>query len=146
MHGIQVLLFLLIGSLLAPIVHALGERDATAAIDAFLKAQRLEGGDASPGQHLIADLDGDGRSDIVLQWDLLGPTWSLPKLTVLIAQGGRYRALTTDLTGQIQKIAVKGSIIQIDTLTLGPKDARCCPTRHVRVNDRWADGRLRLAR
>ena len=30
-----------------------------------------------------------------------------------------------DLAGQIEKLSVNGGVIRLDTLTLGPKDARC---------------------
>jgi hypothetical protein len=76
----------------------------------------------------------------------MGPTWSLPKLSVFIDQGRNYRTLTTDLTGQIEKIAVSGPTIQIDTLTQGPKDARCCPSVKKRVSYRWANDKLSQAR
>lgn len=144
MRGIHLSL-LLIGSLLAGAAHALDERGAQAVIDKFLRAQKLDGASAEPGQHVIADLNGDGKPDLVLQWTVMGPTWWLPKLSVFIDQGRNYRTLTTDLTGQIEKLSVNGSTIQLDTLTLGPKDPRCCPTKKTRVRYRWANDKLALA-
>lgn len=133
----------LIGSaLLAPVAHALDERGAMAVIEKFLAAQKLDGASASPGPHVVTDLNGDGKPDIVLQWDVMGPTWSLPKLSVFIDQGRTYRTLTTDLTGQIEKLSVNGAVIRLDTLTLGPKDARCCPTLKKQVRYRWANDKL----
>jgi len=135
-------LFVICAALATDRVHALDERGAQAVIDKFLKAQKLDEGDASPGRHVIADLDGDGRQDLVLQWDVMGPTTSWPKLTVFVDQGRSYRVLTTDLSGQIEKISVSGSTIRIDALTLGPKDARCCPTRRTQTIYRWTNGKL----
>lgn len=133
----------LIGSaLLSPAAHALDERGAMAVIEKFLAAQKLDGASASPGPHVVTDLNGDGKPDIVLQWDVMGPTWSLPKLSVFIDQGRTYRTLTTDLTGQIEKLSVNGGVIRLDTLTLGPKDARCCPTLKKQVRYRWANDKL----
>jgi hypothetical protein len=133
----------LIGSaLLAPVAHALDERGAMAVIEKFLAAQKLDGASASPGPHVVTDLNGDGKPDIVLQWDVMGPTWSLPKMSVFIDQGRTYRTLTTDLTGQIEKLSVNGAVIRLDTLTLGPKDARCCPTLKKQVRYRWANDKL----
>jgi LppP/LprE lipoprotein len=134
---------ILIGSaLLAPAARALDERGAMAVIEKFLAAQKFEDASASPGQHVIADLNGDGKPDIVLQWDEMGATWSRPKLSVFIDQGRNYRTLTTDLTGQIEKLSVSGPVIRLDTLTLGPKDARCCPSVKKQVRYRWANNKL----
>ena len=134
---------LLIGAALAAgPARALDERGAQAVIDKFVKAQKLDEGDPSPGRHVIADLDGDGRQDLVLQWDVLGANTSWPKLTVFIDQGRSWRVLTTDLSGQIENITVSGSTIRVDALMPGPKDPRCCPTRKTRTSYRWANGRL----
>lgn len=139
--------FGLIGSvLLAPAAHALDERGAMAVIEKFLAAQKLDGASASPSQHVVTDLNGDGRQDIVLYWDVMGPTWSLPKLSVFIDQGRNYRTLTTDLTGQIEKLSVNGPVIRLDTLTMGAKDARCCPSVKKQVRYRWTNDRLGLDR
>lgn len=125
---------------------ALDERGAKAVIEKFLAAQKLDEGSASPGLHAIADIDGDGRDDLVLQWDIMGGTWSRPMLSVFLDQGRTYRTLTTDLTGQIDKLAVQGSSIVLDSKVLGPKDARCCPSVKKRVVYRWVGGKLTLAR
>ncbi|MFT3956683.1 MAG: hypothetical protein QM722_20550 [Piscinibacter sp.] len=146
MRSLGPILVLIVSALLAPAAHALDERGAMAVIEKFLAAQKLDGASASPGQHVITDLNGDGKPDIVLQWDVMGPTWSLPKLSVLIDQGRNYRTLTTDLTGQIEKVSVSGAVIRLDTLTLGPKDARCCPTLKKQVRYRWANDKLGLER
>lgn len=134
---------LLIGvALAAGPARALDERGAQVLIDKFVKTQKLDEGEPSPGRHVIADLDGDGRQDLVLQWDVMGPTSSWPKLTVFIDQGRSWRVLTTDLSGQIEDVAVSGSTIRVDALMPGPKDPRCCPTRKTRTSYRWANGRL----
>lgn len=121
---------------------ALDDKGAKLVIDKFLGSQKLEGASASANQHVIADLDGDGKPDIVLYWDVMGPTYSMPKLTLFLDQGRNYRTLTTDLAGQIEKLSVKGPLIMLDTLTLGPKDPRCCPTVKKQVRYRWAGGKL----
>lgn len=142
MRSVSPVLVLIGSALLAPAAHALDERGAMAVIEKFLAAQKLDGASASPGKHVITDLNADGKPDIVLQWDVMGPTWSLPKLSVFIDQGRNYRTLTTDLTGQIEKLSVSGPVIRLDTLTLGPKDARCCPTLKKQVRYRWANDKL----
>lgn len=131
---------------LHPAALALDERGAKAVIDKFIAAQKLDEGSASPGQHAVADIDGDGRDDLVLQWDILGPTWSRPMMSIFLDQGRSYRTLTTDLTGQIDKLAVQGTAIVLDTKVLGPKDARCCPSVKKRVVYRWVGGKLTLGK
>lgn len=125
-----------------PAAHALDDNGAKAVIDKFLKSQKVEDGQPSAGQHVIADVNGDGRPDIVLQWTILGPTWWLPRLSVFIDQGRNYRTITTDLAGQIEKVSVRGSSILIDTLALGPKDARCCPSVKKRLTYQWTGQKL----
>ncbi len=129
---------------LAPAAHALDDSGAKLVIAKFLASQKSEQGTASAGQHVISDLDGDGKPDIVLLWDVLGPTSSWPKLTVFLDQGRTYRALTTDLTGQIEKLTVKGPSIVVNTLMPGPNDARCCPTIKKQLRFRWTGGKLTL--
>jgi len=123
-------------------VHALDDRGARLVIDKFLATQKLDDASASAGQHVITDLDGDGKPDIVLYWDVMGPTWSRPKLSIFLDQGRNYRTLTTDLSGQIERLSVNGSTIVLDTLQLGPKDARCCPSVRKQVQYRWQGGKL----
>lgn len=128
--------------LLAAPAHALDEGGAKQVIDKFLGAQKLDQASASANRHAIADVNGDGKPDIVLLWDVLGPTWSLPKMSIFIDQGRNYRTITTDLQGQIEGLAVRGSTIRIDTLTLGPKDARCCPTVKKQLQYQWTGNKL----
>lgn len=128
---------------MAPAARALDASGARAVIDKFLGSQKLEqGATASEAQHVIADLNGDGKPDIVLMWNVLGPTWHLPKLTLFIDQGRNYRTLTTDLNGQTEKLSVKGSNIVIDTLMPGPNDPRCCPTRKTQMRYQWTGNKL----
>jgi hypothetical protein len=130
------------GFTLAPAAYALDDNGAKAVIAKFIGAQKIDQAQASPGHHVIGDLNGDGKDDIVLQWDVLGATWSYPKLSIFLDQGKTYRTITTDLTGQIQKVSVNGSTILIDTLMPGPKDPRCCPTMKKRVTYQWANNKL----
>ncbi|MDH3233955.1 MAG: hypothetical protein OEQ29_10540 [Alphaproteobacteria bacterium] len=128
--------------LLATAGHALDDAGAKAVVSKFLASQKSAQGDPSAAQHVISDLNGDGKPDVVLLWNILGPTYFLPKLTILLDQGKTYRALTTDLTGQTEKVTVAGSLITVDTLTLGPRDPRCCPTVRKQLEFRWAGGKL----
>lgn len=123
-------------------VHAQDDSGAKAVISKFLASQKSVDGEGSAGQHVIADLDGDGKSDIVLLWDLMGPTYSSAKMTIFLDQGKTYRTLTANLTGQSQKLTVNGPLILVDTLTLGPKDPLCCPTAKKQLRFLWSGGKL----
>jgi hypothetical protein len=70
-----------------PSADALDDKGAKAVIDKFIGSQKIDGAQASAGQHVIADLNGDCKPDIVLQWDVLGPTWSYSKMSILLDQG-----------------------------------------------------------
>lgn len=130
----------------SPAAQALDEAGAKAVVERFIQSQKPVDAEPQAAHHVIADVDADGRPDVVLQWDELGPTWWRSRLTLLLDRGRTYRALTTDVEGQVQGIRVQGSTIVVDTLTLGPKDPRCCPTVKKRLTWRWVDGRLVTAR
>lgn len=133
-------------ALASPAALALDENGAKLVITKFLASQKSNNGDASEAQHVINDLNGDGKPDIILMWNVLGPTYFFPKLTIFLDQGRTYRALTADLKGQTQKLTVKGPDIVIDTLMPGPKDPRCCPTLKRQLRYRWAGGKLKALR
>jgi hypothetical protein len=121
---------------------ALDDSGAKAVIDKFLGSQKIEGMDVSPDRHVIADLNGDGKPDIVLLWNALGPTFGYTKMSIFLDQGRNYRTITTDLGGQIERLSVNGSTIVIDSLQLGPKDPRCCPTLKTKLRYQWTGSKL----
>ena len=128
--------------LLMPAAHALDDNGAKAVVAKFMSSQKIEGMQTSAREHVIADLNGDGRPDIVLLWDALGPTFGYSKMSIFLDQGKNYRTLTADLGGQVEKLGVKGSTIVVDTLMPGPKDPRCCPTRKVQERYQWTGSKL----
>jgi hypothetical protein len=130
--------------LLVPGAQALDDNGAKAVINKFIGSQKIEGADASPDRHVIADLNGDGKPDIVLLWNVLGPTSGYTKLSIFLDQGRNYRTLTADLSGLVERLTVTGSTIVIDELTLGPKDPRCCPTVKTQQRFQWTGSKLVL--
>lgn len=126
--------------------HGLDDPGAKAVIARFMGSQKIEGMDVSPGEHKIADLNGDGKDDIVLIWHALGPTYGYSKMSIFLDQGRNYRTLTTDLPGQIENFTVNGSKVILNTLTPGPKDPRCCPTVKTRVTYQWLGNKLVMLR
>lgn len=135
-------LTLLAGVSITPWAMALDEAGAKQVVDKFLSSQPQDQGAPDAFAHQIADVNGDGRPDIVLVWNIMGPTSAWPKLTLLLDNGKTYRALTADLTGQVEKLDVKGPSIVVSTLTLGAKDPRCCPTVKRQISMRWQGGKL----
>jgi len=128
--------------MLVPYAQALDDNGAKAVIAKFMGSQKIEGMDLSARQHVIADLNGDGRPDIVLLWDALGPTFGYSKMSIFLDQGKNYRTLTADLGGQVEKLTVKGSTILVDTLMPGPNDPRCCPSKKTQQRYQWTQGKL----
>ncbi len=136
------LLTLLAAIVAAPSALAIDDSGAKQVIDRFLAKQSQEQGTPDAFVHRIADVNGDGRADIVLLWNVMGPTSAWPKLTLFLDNGGTYRALTADLSGQVEKLEVRGADIVVGTLMLGPKDPRCCPTQKRQITMRWQGGKL----
>lgn len=95
---------------------------------------------------MIVDLNADGKPDIVLLWDALGPTFGSSKMSIFLDHGKTYRAPTTDLDGQVDKLTVKGSTILVDTKTLEPNEPRCCPTVKKNVPYQWKGKKLVMLR
>jgi hypothetical protein len=145
-HSIRHASLALLVACAAPGAHALDAAGAKQVVDKFLASQSQPQATADAVQHVVADLDGDGRPDIVLMWNVLGPTYFFPKLTVFLDQGRSYRTLTADLSGQTERLTVKGPDILVDTLMLGPNDPRCCPTLKARMHFRWQGGKLVMFR
>jgi len=78
------LLGLVLVVLPTPVVYELDASGSKLVIAKFLAGQNNNQGTASANRHTIADLNGDGRPDIVLYWDVLDPTYSYPKLTLSV--------------------------------------------------------------
>ncbi|HRY89345.1 MAG: hypothetical protein KIT28_09870 [Rubrivivax sp.] len=140
---------LLVG-LIAAAPPARAEDDALAALDAgqrrvvqkFLAKQAADGASASADAVRVHDLDGDGQPEMVVVWTSYFGNSSASSLSVLavgrISDGKRLwrEASTVPLDGIDPRLDIRGAALRVDTLTLGPKDARCCPTR--KVHREWA--------
>lgn len=109
------------------------------AVELFLRRQ---GGGRSVDA-LTADLDGDGRSEVVLLWRLLGPASCWSALTVLAGAGQQWRdAASAALAGRGERLAIEGGVVHVDTQVRDPDDpgADVAARRVQRL--RFAGGRL----
>ena len=111
------------------------QKDADEAIKKFLSSQKSETEDAQPQDSALADLNGDGKSELVLLWTLMGPTYFHNTLTVFSKTAQGYApAATLPLTGEAKLSSVKNGIIFVEQKVLAKNDPLCCPsiTKHAK--------------
>ena len=77
-----------------------------------------------------ADLNGDGKAEIVLNALWAGGTWWNNRVVVFTDIGKGYQAVaeTSDPLGQVESVEVKDGFIHVHALWPGPNDPRCCPS------------------
>lgn len=119
-----------------------GEEDE--AIKAFLSAQKSGGEDAQSVGSASADLDGDGKPELVLLWVMLGPTYSSHTLTVFSRTAAGYKAVASlPLAGIATKLSsVKAGTILVDQELFAKNDPRCCPSIKKQMRYRWLDKKI----
>jgi hypothetical protein len=124
------LLVALVGvSFLAQSTIALQQNDADEAIKKFLSSQKSDGEDTDSQGSAVADLNGDGKSEVVLVWTLLGLTYWRNTLTVFSKTAGEYKPVASlPLTGEAKLSSVKAGIIALDQKVYAKNDPLCCPT------------------
>ncbi len=123
--------------------HALDQKEADKAVARFLSTQKSAQEDAQSQGSAVADLNGDGRPEIVLVWALLGPTYWRNTLTVL-AQGakGYAPAASLPLPGEATLASVRDGTILVDQKVPAKGDPICCPSREKQGKYRWLGNRL----
>jgi hypothetical protein len=103
--------------------------DADEAIKHFLSSQKSETESADSQGSAVADLDRDGKSEIVLVWTLLGPTYWHNTLTVFSRTAGGYKPFASlQLGGEAKLLSVTRGIIVVDEKVFARNDPRCCPS------------------
>ena len=135
---VSLLIALVVFSCFAHATYALKQDDVSQAIEAFLSSQKSGQEDAQAQDRAMADLNNDGKPEIVLVWTLLGPTYWRYTLTVFTIVGGRYKPVASfPLEGEAKLNSVKVGIIFIDQKVLGKNDPLCCPSVKKRGKYRW---------
>ena len=118
--------------------YALEQKDADEAIEKFLSSQKSEREGAESQGSTIADLNGDGKSEIILVWTLLGPTYWSNTLTVFTKAASGYKPVASfPLIGEAKLSSAKGGIIFVDQVVHAKKDPICCPSIKKRARYRW---------
>lgn len=99
-------------------------------------------------QILTADLDGDGKQEIILLTTLLGPTYWNNTLVVFADRGKGYvvAAESTDALGMVDSIAANDATVLVKAKWPGANDPRCCPSLERTTSYRWRDNKLVQAR
>jgi predicted nucleic acid-binding protein len=104
-------------------------READAAVKKFLASQKTNEEEAEAAGSAVADLDGDGKPEIVLVWTTLGATYWHNSLTVLSKTAGDYKPVATyALNGEAQLSKVSGGVIYVDQKLYAKRDPTCCPS------------------
>jgi hypothetical protein len=104
-------------------------KEADAVVKKFLAAQKTNEEEAEASGSAVADLDGDGKPEIVLVWTTLGPTYWRNALTVFGKTAGAYKPVVTyALNGEAQLSKVTGGVIYVDQKLYTKRDPICCPS------------------
>lgn len=92
---------------------------------------------------VMADLDGNGNAEAVVSYctnenarggknpGANNPTNMLCAVTVFIQKDGRWVGAGQVKLGQGRVRDVRGGVIYAESVTFGPNDPRCCPSRKV---------------
>jgi hypothetical protein len=122
---------------------ALQQNDADEAIKKFLSSQKSDGEDTDSQGSAVADLNGDGRSEVVLVWTVLGPTYWRNTLTVFSKTASGYKPVASlQLTGEAKLSSVKAGVIVLDQKVYAKNDPVCCPTIEKKVKYHWVGKKI----
>jgi hypothetical protein len=117
--------------------------EADEAIKSFLASQKGGGEDAQSSGSAVADLNGDGKQEIVLVWTLLGPTYWRNSLTVFTKSTRGFKpAATLQLEGEASLGSVKGGVILVKQKVYAKNDPNCCPSLDKQGRYRWAGNKI----
>ena len=109
----------------------------------FLAAQRSHEESTQAQGSAIADLNGDGKPEIVLVWTTLGPTYWHNTLTVFSQTLGKYKPVSSlPLNGEAKLSSAKDGVIVVKQTMYGKNDPLCCPTVKKQMEYQWSANKL----
>ncbi len=136
-----VVAFLFLASL-AHDANALDQKSEKA-IKAFLSSQESDRESAESQGSAVADLNNDGKLELILVWTLLGPTYWQNNLTVLSQTAEGYKPVASlQLEGEAKLSSVDNGIISIDQAVYAKDDPKCCPSIKKQVKYRWSGKKI----
>lgn len=117
---------------------------ADALIQSFLASQQtaLEG--ATSQGSATADLNTDGKPEVVLVWTKLGPTYWSNTLSVLSQTGQLIASLPLEGTAELAN--VRGEVIEVHQSVYANGDPKCCPSIRKTLRYRLKGNQLFQAR
>ena len=109
------------------------------AVEAYAARERAE-----MERGVVADLDGDGKTEVVAEINWFSGNSHFGRLVVFVDTGKGWRkvAQSEEPLGQIERITIKEGLIHVDSLRLGPNDARCCPSVKKTTRYRWQGAKV----
>lgn len=117
------------------------------AIRAFLSSQESPRESTESQGVASADLDKDGKPELVVVWTLLGPTHWHNNLTVLSQTPKGYRpAASLQLEGEARLSSVESGIILVDQAVYAKDDPICCPSIKKQLKYLWLGKRIEQLR
>ncbi|MCE9507586.1 MAG: hypothetical protein K8R48_04630 [Alphaproteobacteria bacterium] len=88
----------------------------------------------------VADLNNDGKPEIILVWTTLGKTYWRNTLTVFATMGHGYTLINSlPLKGEAKLSSVKDGIIFVDQTMPAKDDPVCCPTLKRQMKYQWIE-------
>ena len=109
----------------------------------FLAAQRSHEESTQAQGSAIADLNGDGKPEVVLVWTTIGPTYWHNTLTVFSQTSGRYKPVSSlPLNGEARLSSAKDGVIVVKQTMYGKNDPLCCPTVKKQMEYQWSTNKL----
>lgn len=111
------------------------------AVEAYAASQSSEADRvlAEVERTLVADLDGDGKPEVVAEINWYMGNSHFGRLVVFVEAGNGLQkvAQSEDPLGLVQRISIEDGLIQVESLWPGPNDARCCPSLEKTTRYRW---------
>ena len=88
---------------------------------------------------VVADLDGDGKPEVLAEINSLMGNSHFGRLVVFVEAGNGLRkvAQSEEPLGLVDGIAAADGLIQVQSRWPGPNDPRCCPSLEKTTHYRW---------